>query len=214
MGVVLCVDLRRRSRSAARAPRAATSSSSRRSSWPPASASCISSAWRRSRSRRARRSRSRRRRSTRRSSAISSRAMVLLLVGTGVATTMIARGARKEAQTQLRNIANASVEGLILTDGTHDPRLQRERRAAWSARSRAATLRNMPIWEILDYHGDRDARALRGAAPLRRRAGPGRGDRPQHAKRRAPSAASSPSATCASAAPPSSASSTSRISTR
>ena len=29
-------------------------------------------------------------------------AMTMLLVGTGVATTMIARGARKEAQTQLR----------------------------------------------------------------------------------------------------------------
>ena len=45
-------------------------------------------------------------------------AMAMLLVGTGIATTMIARGARKEAQTQLRNIADASVEGLILTDGT------------------------------------------------------------------------------------------------
>jgi NO-binding membrane sensor protein with MHYT domain len=38
-------------------------------------------------------------------------AMAFLLMCTGLATTLIARGARKEAQTQLRNIANASVEG-------------------------------------------------------------------------------------------------------
>ena len=68
----------------------------------------------------------------------------MLLVGTGAATTMIARGARKEAQTQLRNIADASVEGLILTDGTHDPRLQRERPQPGRADERAAKLREHP----------------------------------------------------------------------
>jgi diguanylate cyclase (GGDEF)-like protein len=44
-------------------------------------------------------------------------AMTLLLIGTGCATVLIARGALTTAKMQLRNIADASVEGLILTDG-------------------------------------------------------------------------------------------------
>ena len=81
-------------------------------------------------------------------------AMVVLLVGVGVATSMIARGTRKDAQTQLKNIADASVEGLILTDG--DAILDVNE----SARSligpiRGMMLRKMPIWEILDFQGDR-----------------------------------------------------------
>ena len=75
-----------------------------------------------------------RRRSIRPSSATSSAAMTMLLVGTGAATTMIARGARKEAQTQLKNIADASVEGLILTDGSPSSTSTRAS-AAWSGRS-------------------------------------------------------------------------------
>jgi diguanylate cyclase (GGDEF)-like protein len=82
-------------------------------------------------------------------------AMALLLIGTGVATTMIARGARKEAQTQLRNIANASVEGLVLTDGTTILDFNESVRSLIGP-VRAQALRNTPIWEILDYRGDRN----------------------------------------------------------
>ncbi len=81
-------------------------------------------------------------------------AMALLLIGTGVATTMIARGARKEAQTQLRNIANASVEGLVLTDGTKILDFNESLRTLVGP-DRAATLRNMPIWDFIEYRGDR-----------------------------------------------------------
>jgi NO-binding membrane sensor protein with MHYT domain len=61
-------------------------------------------------------------------------AMAMLLFGTGLATTLIARGARLQAQTQLRNIADASMEGLILTDGATIPGFQRERRGLVGAR--------------------------------------------------------------------------------
>ncbi len=81
-------------------------------------------------------------------------AMILLLVGTGAATVLIARGARKEAQTQLRNIADASVEGLILTDGNAILDFNESVRGLVGP-IRAARLRNMPIWEILEYNGDR-----------------------------------------------------------
>ena len=81
-------------------------------------------------------------------------AMGLLLVSTGLATTMIARGARKEAQTQLKNIANASVEGLILTNGAivldFNETVQK-----LVGPLRAAALRNSSIWAILHYDGDR-----------------------------------------------------------
>ncbi len=82
-------------------------------------------------------------------------AMTMLLVGTGFATTMIARGARKEAQTQLKNIADASVEGLILTDGTTILDVNESVRSLVGPTS-AAKLVKTPIWEILDYAGDRD----------------------------------------------------------
>jgi diguanylate cyclase len=82
-------------------------------------------------------------------------AMVLLLVCTGAATMMIARGARKEAQTQLRNIANASVEGLLLTDGNAILDFNESIRNLVGP-IRTARLRNTPIWEIIDYTGDRE----------------------------------------------------------
>ena len=81
-------------------------------------------------------------------------AMVLLLIGTGAATTMIARGARREAQTQLRNIANASVEGLILTDG-HSILDCNESARRLIGPVRAARLPHTPIWDVFDYPGDR-----------------------------------------------------------
>ncbi len=81
-------------------------------------------------------------------------AMASLLVCTGVATTLIARGARKEAQTQLRNIANASVEGLILTDGDVILDFNESIRNLVGP-VRAARLRNAPIWTVFDYLGDR-----------------------------------------------------------
>ena len=83
-------------------------------------------------------------------------AMTMLLVGTGAATTMIARGARKEAQTQLKNIADASVEGLILTDGIDHPRRQRERPHPRRAASRRRGSWERRIWQIFDYNGDRE----------------------------------------------------------
>jgi diguanylate cyclase (GGDEF)-like protein len=97
-------------------------------------------------------------------------AMVLLLMGTGVATTMIARGARKDAQTQLRNIADASVEGLVLTDGTTILDFNESIRMLTGA-GRAARMRGMPIWEILDYTGDRtrtrfEAQLLTDSGPV------------------------------------------------
>jgi diguanylate cyclase (GGDEF)-like protein len=81
-------------------------------------------------------------------------AMVLLLMGTGIATTMIARGARKDAQTQLKNIADASVEGLVLTDGATILDFNESVRNL-AGSSYAARMRGMPIWEMLDYTGDR-----------------------------------------------------------
>ncbi len=83
-------------------------------------------------------------------------AMVMLLIGTGVATTLIARGARIEAQTQLRNIADASVEGLILTDGAKILDFNESIRVLVGF-ARSARLLNAPIWECLDYSGDREA---------------------------------------------------------
>jgi diguanylate cyclase (GGDEF)-like protein len=82
-------------------------------------------------------------------------AMVLLLIGTGVATTMIARGARKEAQTQLRNIADASVEGLVLTDGATILDFNESVRSLVGP-IRSARLRKTPFWQIVDYNGDRN----------------------------------------------------------
>jgi diguanylate cyclase (GGDEF)-like protein len=82
-------------------------------------------------------------------------AMTMLLVGTGAATTMIARGARKEAQTQLRNIADASVEGLILTDGFTILDVNESVRSLVGPIA-AVRLVKRPVWQILEYHGDRD----------------------------------------------------------
>jgi diguanylate cyclase (GGDEF)-like protein len=81
-------------------------------------------------------------------------AMASLLMCTGLATTLIARGARREAQTQLRNIADASVEGLILTDGTTILDFNQSMRAMVGP-ARAARLRNAPVWTVFDYEGDR-----------------------------------------------------------
>ena len=81
-------------------------------------------------------------------------AMALLLVGTGFATMMIARGARLEAQTQLRNIADASVEGLILTDGATILDVNFSIRNLLGP-AHAESLRNKAIWDVLDYEGDR-----------------------------------------------------------
>jgi diguanylate cyclase (GGDEF)-like protein len=81
-------------------------------------------------------------------------AMAMLLFGTGLATTLIARGARLQAQTQLRNIADASMEGLILTDGATILDLNESVRGLVGAR-RAAGLRNREIWDVLDYRGIR-----------------------------------------------------------
>ena len=81
-------------------------------------------------------------------------AMVLLLLGTGIATTMIARGARIQAQTQLKNIANASVEGLVLTDGVAILDFN-ESIGALVGPDRALRMRGAQIWEVLDYTGDR-----------------------------------------------------------
>jgi diguanylate cyclase (GGDEF)-like protein len=97
-------------------------------------------------------------------------AMVLLLLGTGVATTMIARGARLEAQTQLKNIADASVEGLILTDGSTILDFNESVRTLVGP-ARAAEMRGTPIWEVLDYTGDRqltrfEAQLLSAGGPV------------------------------------------------
>ncbi|HWT31187.1 MAG TPA: EAL domain-containing protein [Propylenella sp.] len=97
-------------------------------------------------------------------------AMVLLLISTGVATTMIARGARKEAQTQLRNIANASVEGLVLTDGAKILDFN-ESLSTLVGPERAAKLRDTSIWELIDYRGDRalarfEAQIVSDGAPV------------------------------------------------
>ena len=81
-------------------------------------------------------------------------AMGFLLVCTGAATTLIARGARQEAQTQLRNIADASVEGLILTDGIRVLDLNESVTKLLGER-RASALRNASVWEILDHPGER-----------------------------------------------------------
>jgi diguanylate cyclase (GGDEF)-like protein len=80
-------------------------------------------------------------------------AMVLLLLGTGAATAMIARGARLQAQTQLRNIADASVEGLILTDGSTILDFNESIRALVGP-SQAAKMRGTPVWEVIDFAGD------------------------------------------------------------
>ncbi len=82
-------------------------------------------------------------------------AMTMLLVGTGAATTMIARGARKEALTQLKNIADASVEGLILTDGSIILDVNESVRGLIGPAS-AAKLIKTPVWQILEYNGDRE----------------------------------------------------------
>jgi diguanylate cyclase (GGDEF)-like protein len=96
-------------------------------------------------------------------------AMAMLLVGTGVATMMIARGARMDAQTQLRNIADASVEGLILTNGTAILDCNESIRMLVGPIC-AARLVNTPIWECLDYNGDHEAE--RFEAQLRTDSGP------------------------------------------
>jgi diguanylate cyclase len=82
-------------------------------------------------------------------------AMTMLLLGTGVATTMIARGARKEAQTQLKNIADASVEGLILTNGMTILDVNESIRSL-AGPNAAAKMRGTPVWQVLDYTGDRE----------------------------------------------------------
>jgi len=97
-------------------------------------------------------------------------AMAILLVGTGFATTLIARGARLQALTQLRSIANASVEGLILTDGSTILDFNESIRALVGP-VRAARLRRSTIWEVLDYRGDRtlerfEAQLLTEADPI------------------------------------------------
>jgi predicted signal transduction protein with EAL and GGDEF domain len=81
-------------------------------------------------------------------------AMAMLLVGTGLATTLIARGARLEAQTQLRNIADASIEGLILTDGTTILDFNESIRTLVGPKC-SEKLRSTGIWDILDYRGIR-----------------------------------------------------------
>jgi diguanylate cyclase (GGDEF)-like protein len=97
-------------------------------------------------------------------------AMTLLLVCTGVATALIARGARREAQTQLRSIADASVEGLLLTDGVRVLDANESIRGMVGP-VRSASLLQQPIWEIIDFSGDRslerfEAQLLSDAGPI------------------------------------------------
>jgi NO-binding membrane sensor protein with MHYT domain len=87
-------------------------------------------------------------------------AMTMLLVGTGAATTVIARGARKEAQTQLKNIADASVEGLILTDGLTILDINESVRALVGSRA-AARLVGTRVWQIFDYMATASSNASR-----------------------------------------------------
>ena len=111
-------------------------------------------------------------------------AMVLLLVGTGAATTLIARGARKEAQTQLRNIADASVEGLILTDGTAILDFNE------SVRGLVGPIRAAAPAQHADLGNPRLSRRPRRSTASRRSScrdsgpDPRRGDRPQYRSRR------------------------------
>jgi NO-binding membrane sensor protein with MHYT domain len=83
-------------------------------------------------------------------------AITLLIFGAGVAISMISRGAHRQAQAQLRNIADASVEGLILTDGNMVLDFNESIRSLVGP-VRAARLRSTSIWEVLDYRGDRNA---------------------------------------------------------
>jgi diguanylate cyclase (GGDEF)-like protein len=82
-------------------------------------------------------------------------AMTMLLMGTGIATMMIARGARKEAQTQLKNIADASVEGLILTNGTTILDLNESLRSL-AGPAASGRMAGNSVWQFLDYTGDRE----------------------------------------------------------
>ena len=108
-------------------------------------------------------------------------AMTMLLVGTGAATTMIARGARKEAQTQLRNIADASVEGLILTDGFTILDVNESVRSLVGPIA-AVRLVKRPVWKSSIPRRPRTG-TVRGAAPFRRGADP-RGSRSREIRSR------------------------------
>jgi diguanylate cyclase (GGDEF)-like protein len=83
-------------------------------------------------------------------------AITILIFGAGVAITMISRGAHRQAQAQLRNIADASVEGLILTDGNIVLDFNESIRSLVGP-VRAARLRSSSVWEVLDHRGDRNA---------------------------------------------------------
>ena len=83
-------------------------------------------------------------------------AITLLIFGAGVAISMISRAAHRQAQAQLRNIADASVEGLLLTDGNVVLDFNESIRFLVGP-VRAARLRSTSIWEVLDYRGDRNA---------------------------------------------------------
>ena len=87
-------------------------------------------------------------------------AMTLLLVGTGCATVMIARGALSTAQMQLRNIADASVEGLILTDGLKIVDVNESLRALIGP-DKSRALIGSSVWRHI-LHGDKNADRFEG----------------------------------------------------
>ena len=81
-------------------------------------------------------------------------AMIMLLVGTGLGAAMIARGVSREARAQLRNVADAAVEGLVLTDGAKVLDINQSFRDLIGAEA-AKHLIGTSIWDIFVDPTDR-----------------------------------------------------------
>ena len=97
-------------------------------------------------------------------------AMGALLVGTGVGAALIARGAKLDARAELRNVADAAVEGLVLTDGAKVLDMNQSFRELIGAEA-AASLLGTSIWALFDKPCDKpegrfEAQLLTAEGPI------------------------------------------------
>ena len=93
--------------------------------------------------------------------------IALLIVGSGFATRLISRNNQAEASARLKNLADAAIEGIVLTDGTQILDVNESFLAIVGARD-AASLRGESFWNLVqhvqDMPGSRFEGVVQGAA--------------------------------------------------
>ena len=87
--------------------------------------------------------------------------IALLIVGSGFASRLISRNNQAEASARLKNLADAAIEGIVLTDGTQILDVNESFLAMVGARD-AASLRGESFWNLVQHVQDMPGSRLEG----------------------------------------------------